>query len=472
MTAVMIISAVLAMAIIGYMLIKKMDIKITLFAIGLLLMFVGVAMGNGIGMRGFESCGITFFDPIMAIGEQFKSTLGRAGLIILVLGGYTSYMNKIGANEVTVNTLTKPLKHVRSPYVLVPFVFLLGNLLSLVVPSASNLAIILLATLYPILKASGMTTITAAGVIATTATVMPTPLGGDNVAISEELAKIPDYAGLTASEYVFKFHAIISIPTLILMAIVHYFWQKHCDKKDLAKGIITKEKVEVSKIEEVKGSALFKTVYSLLPILPIFILLAVYILNISGMKINVSVITATFMSFIISGICELIRHRNGKKVMSDTESFFKGMGDSFGIVALLVAAGVFVTGLKTIGVISSVQEIMTGLSGSGMGFILPLVLVILTLIIVFLSGSGVALFYAMVPLMVPLATAAAISPIAVTIPMGLAGNLFRAVSPVSAVVMIVAGTTKQTPVRIVRRTAVPMVVGIVFMFVMSMIMYL
>ena len=60
----------------------------------------------------------------------------------------------------TVNVLTKPLKHVKSSYFLVPVVFLLGNLLSLVIPSASNLAIILLATLYPVLIKSKMSPLT------------------------------------------------------------------------------------------------------------------------------------------------------------------------------------------------------------------------------------------------------------------------------------------------------------------------
>ena len=93
-----------------------------------------------------------------------------------------------------------------------------------------NLAIILLATLFPVLVKSGMSTLTAAGVIATTATVMPTPLGSDNVAIAEELAKTTEFAGLTPTDYVFRFHAIVSIPTLIVMALMHYFWQKWMDK--------------------------------------------------------------------------------------------------------------------------------------------------------------------------------------------------------------------------------------------------
>jgi DcuC family C4-dicarboxylate transporter len=99
-------------------------------------------------------------------------------------------------------------------------------------------------------------------------------------------------------------------------------------------------------------------------------------------------------------------------------------------------------------------------------------LVALTALIVLLSGSGTALFFAMVPLMVPLAVAAGISPLAVSIPMGLAGNLLRAVSPVSAVVMIVAGSVKREPLEIVKRTSVPMIAGTVVMFVLSMVIFL
>ena len=62
---------------------------------------------------------------------------------------------------------------------LVPVVFLLGNLLSLVIPSASNLAIILLATLFPVMVKSGMSSLTAAGIIATTATVLASQYGAD-----------------------------------------------------------------------------------------------------------------------------------------------------------------------------------------------------------------------------------------------------------------------------------------------------
>ena len=204
-------SALIAVIIVVIMLIKKMDIKVTLFAMGIVLMYIAIAMGNPIAIKEFESTGLTVLDPLKAVIDQFKSTLPAAGFIILILGGYSAYMTSIGANEVTVHTLTKPIKKIKSVYILVPLVFLIGNVLSLVIPSASNLAIILLATLYPVLRQAGMSPLTAAAVIATTATVMPTPLGGDNVAVATELAKYPAFAGMSVTDYVIQYLSLIHI---------------------------------------------------------------------------------------------------------------------------------------------------------------------------------------------------------------------------------------------------------------------
>ncbi|WP_121616102.1 C4-dicarboxylate transporter DcuC [Virgibacillus halodenitrificans] len=468
---IMYASAILAVAVVVYMLIKKMDIKIALFLMGIILILVSLAMGNDIALKEFESTGSAFLDPLQVIVEQFKSTFAKAGLIILMLGGYTAYMSSIGANDITVQVLTKPISKIKSVYFLVPIVFLLGNLLSLVIPSASTLAILLLATLYPVLKRAGMSTLSIAAIIATSATIIPTPLGSDNVAIAEELALHPAFANLTVTDYVFNYHAMISLPTLLFIAIVHYFWQKRMDKRSANK--VSKEEVELKKLDEIKGGKLYKTVYAILPIFPIILLLISFALELTtGIAVTLSVEIAVIVSLILAIICELIRKKGDKKVLSDTESFFEGMGRAIPIVALIVAASVFVTGLQSIGLIEQLQESMQHIQGSGFNFILPLILVAFTALIVLLSGSGIALFFAMVPLMVPLADAAGINPIAISIPMGLAGNLFRSVSPVAAVVLIIAGTLKVDPLDIIKRTSVPMVSGVIFMFILSMIVFL
>ena len=477
MTILMYLLAAIGIAVVVYMLIKKLDIKITLFVVGMLLGVAALLMKK----VPFEGASSVFY-PFKMIVDQFKRQLPAAGLIILMLGGYTAYMSHIGANDVTVDTLTKPLKNIKSVYILVPIVFLIGNLLSLVIPSASNLAVILLATLYPVLRKSGMSKLTAAAVIATTATVMPTPLGGDNIVIA---GLLKEWLGVdfTPGDYVFKYHALVSVPTLFVMAITHYFWQKYMDKKaetlgtadiELAKD---EEELEVESVE-IEGGILYRTIYTLLPLMPIILLLLTYAINFFikdvSNHIQLSVEIATIISFIIAIVAELIakraREANLKTTLADTETFFRGMGGAIGIVVLLVAAGVFVDGLKAIGIIDHLQ--LTMQNANFPGFVLPLILVLFSAVIVIISGSGLALFYAMAPLMIPLAVAAKISPLAVTIPMGLAGNLLRAVSPVSAVVMIVAGTTKENPVDIVKRTAMPMIIGTVFMFVLSMLLFL
>lgn len=464
-------SALLAVAVIVYMLIKKMDIKIALFLMGIVLLFISLFMGNDIVLKDFEPTGSILLDPLQVIVQQFKSTLTSAGLIILILGGYTAYMSFIGANDLTVQMLTKPISKIKSVYVLVPIIFLIGNVLALVIPSASTLAILLLATLYPVLKKAGMSTLSIAAVIATSATIVPTPLGSDNVAVAEELAKHAAFSDLTVTQYVFSYHAIISLPTLAFIALVHYFWQKRMDKK--IANVESNEEVELEEFKEIKGSKLFKTVYAILPVFPIIILLASFILEITThTSVSISVEIAVLVSFILAIICELIRHKGSKDVLANTEKFFSGMGNMISVVALLVAASVFVAGLQSIGLISTLQQSMENIQGQGFDVILPLILVGFTALIVILSGSGIALFFAMIPLIVPLADAAGISPIAVSVPMGLAGNLFRSVSPVAAVVLIIAGTLKVDPLNIIKRTSVPMISGVIFMFVLSMIVFL
>ncbi|RMC51282.1 C4-dicarboxylate transporter DcuC [Lactobacillus sp. ESL0225] len=458
-----IILTLLSVIVLVYMLSKKMDIKIVLFALGLVLLYCGVFMENKISL--LQPVANQLLQPIQVIIDQFTTTLSQAGFVILLLAGYSSYMTCIGANNVTIGGLTSTMKGIKSVYLLVPIVFLMGNILSLVVPSAANLAIILLATLYPVLRTTGMSRLTAAAVIATTATIIPTPLGSDNVAIAAALK-------MSATQYVFSYHALISIPTLLLMAIVHYFWQKHEDKKDgqglsyqaeLAQyGLKNDDKQQT----QVVGSKFVRFIYGLLPLLPIIILIIDFIFNVTqGRNLTMNVQSVTIISWIVAIIIELINKKDTKQVLNDTNAFIKGMGNAMGIVVLLIAAQTYVQGLNAVGIMTMIQKLMTNIHGAGI--LLPLIMVILTAIIVLLSGSGLALTFALIPLIVPLAKSAGIEPQQLAVPLQLAGNLLRAVSPVAAVILIVAGATHLEPGQIIRRTAVPMISGVLIMLVLS-----
>lgn len=102
--------------------------------------------------------------------------------------------------------------------------------------------------------------------------------------------------------------------------------------------------------------------------------------------VSINVEVAVIFSFILAIICELIRHKGSKHILLDTENFFKGMGNMISVVALIVAASVFIVDLQSIGLIDTLQEFMENVHGQGFDFVLPLILVSFTALIVILSG--------------------------------------------------------------------------------------
>ncbi|AUB31305.1 C4-dicarboxylate transporter, DcuC family [Spiroplasma floricola 23-6] len=176
----MYIFGALAIGLLIFFLIKKVNIIISLFVLGLFLLIISMCLG-----KVQINKPIDVFYPLEELTKSFTKGVSGAGFIILLLGGYSAFMGQIGANDVIVATLTKPLVKIKKKYLLIPIVFIFGHILSLTIPSAATLALILMTTLFPVLIKSGISPLSAGGVIATTATIMPTPLGSDNVFIAE-----------------------------------------------------------------------------------------------------------------------------------------------------------------------------------------------------------------------------------------------------------------------------------------------
>ena len=144
------------------------------------------------------------------------------------------------------------------------------------------------------------------------------------------------------------------------------------------------------------------------------------------------------------------------------EVAFRGMADAFaGVVMLLVAAGVFAQGLSTIGFIQSLISIATSFGSAS----IILMLVVLTMLAAMTTGSGNAPFYAFVEMIPKLAHSSGINPAYLSIPMLQASNLGRTISPVSGVVVAVAGMAKISPFEVVKRTSVPVQVGLIIVII-------
>lgn len=449
-----VIISILVVLGVGYLIYKKYNATIALAVGGLVLLFAAVALGHPI-LTPEETTGIIWLDPFKKVELSFLKNLGNIGLTIMTLFGFSSYMNSIGANEVTVNLMTKPLGKIKSKYILVPFIFLIGNLLSLVVPSASSLAVLLMATLYPVLTKVGVTPLTAGAVIATTATIMPTPLGADNILAAETF-------GMNIMDYVIA-NAKISIPSLLIMAVAHYFWQKYLDKKEVS---TVESKIDESKLDKVNGN-LPPKYYAILTVLPLILVL---LFNLVIKNVNIGLVSIAVISLIIAIIVELIRKKDFKVVSNDIEIFFKGMGNGLAmVVSLLVAASLLVDGLKAIGVVDMITNSVQGLEGAGT--ILMLAFSGVTFLIGLISGGGLSVFYASVEMIPDLAAAVGVAGPMIALPMQMVANLVRSISPVAACIIVVCSITGTSPMQIVKRTSVPVIVGIISTLVLSILMF-
>ncbi|RTK53839.1 C4-dicarboxylate ABC transporter [Enterococcus faecalis] len=446
----------LVLVAVAYLIVKNYHPALSLIIGALVLLACAWMLGHPIYPAG-EGTGFGLFDIFLKFKDTIIAQVSSAGIVIMILFGYSGYMNAIGANQMAVNFLVKPLMKIKRKSLFVPVVFLIGNLMSLVVPSASSLAIILMSILYPMLASMGISSLTAAGVIAMTATIMPTPLGADNVIAANTL-------GYDVLNYV-VWNAKISLPSLLIIAVAQYFWQKYCDKKEGEAAYVSLNEEGLSKQKEFDVPKF----YAILPILPLLLIVGVGIAGMFVKGITMDIFVLTFISFFIAVLVETLRLKSFKKVQDTAVEMFKGMGQGFSQVVMLVVGGsLFTSAIQTLGIIDSIMASVE--ASSSAGIVTTLIFSGATTLFGILSGGGLAMFYAVIELIPGIAEKAGIDGILISLPMQMIANLTRTISPVAAVVMIVASTVGVSPIRILKRTSVPTIIGIISVIVLSILL--
>lgn len=435
------IIGLIAIVLVAYYIVKGYSATGVLMFGGLVLLFISVLMGHSILPDGVKSSGSTYFDILEYVKYLLGNRGGGLGLMIMVLCGFSVYMTHLGANDVVVKLVSKPLKNIRSPYILMVFAYFLACLMSFAVSSATGLGVLLMATLFPVMVNVGISRGAAAAICASPISIILSPTSGD-VVLSAEISKIP------LGEFAFGTALPVSIFAILGIAVAHFFWQRYLDKK---------EGVEVERInaDEIKTTA--PNYYAILPLLPI---IGVLIFDGKWGLPNLHIVTVMVLCFIITATVDFLRSFNAKQTFDNLIVAYRGMADAFaGVVMLLVAAGVFAQSLSTIGFITNL--IASAQTFGGSAFFMMLVLAVITILATMATGSGNAAFYAFAELIPKLATQMGVNPAFLTIPMLQASNLGRGLSPVSGVVVAVSGMGKISPFEIVKRMSVPMLVGFI-----------
>ena len=435
------IIGLIAIVLVAYYIVKGYSATGVLMFGGLVLLFISVLMGHSILPEGVKSTGSTYFDILEYVKYLLSNRGGGLGLMIMVLCGFSVYMTHLGANDVVVKLVSKPLKNIRSPYILMVFAYFLACLMSFAVSSATGLGVLLMATLFPVMVNVGISRGAAAAICASPISIILSPTSGD-VVLSAEISKIP------LGEFAFGTALPVSIFAILGIAVAHFFWQRYLDKKE---GV----QIERMNADEIKTTA--PNYYAILPLLPI---IGVLIFDGKWGLPNLHIVTVMVLCFIITAAVDFLRSFNAKQTFDNLIVAYRGMADAFaGVVMLLVAAGVFAQSLSTIGFITNL--IASAQSFGGSAFFMMLVLAVITILATMATGSGNAAFYAFAELIPKLATQMGVNPAFLTIPMLQASNLGRGLSPVSGVVVAVSGMGKISPFEIVKRMSVPMLVGFI-----------
>ena len=360
----------------GWAIIKRLSTSMVLLFAGLAMISFAVICGvHGFLPKGVKPSGFVWFDIFELLRSIATKQTSGIGLLIMVAGGYAAYMDRIGAAHALVRVCVKPLDALSSPYLVLVMGYLIGQALVTVIPSAAGLAMLLLVALFPILRAVGCSAAASAAVIGTSAGMTLGPASGTaNLAAQT--------AGLEPIIYFVQCQLPVAIPTLIVVAICHYFVQKYYDKKNddvYSDAILTKK----DDLRNVPGW------YAILPVLPIALMIVFSKLVYSAVKLNT--ISALLLVWVFTIIVELIRRRDFKPVLADGAFIFKAMGGMFSsIVALIICAEFFATGLKVTGLISA---LITHAQGMGLGLNgMTAVLTGVVGIVTFLTGSGVGAF--------------------------------------------------------------------------------
>ena len=435
------IIGLIAIVLVAYYIVKGYSATGVLMFGGLVLLFISVLMGHSILPEGVKSTGSTYFDILEYVKYLLGNRGGGLGLMIMVLCGFSVYMTHLGANDVVVKLVSKPLKNIRSPYILMVFAYFLACLMSFAVSSATGLGVLLMATLFPVMVNVGISRGAAAAICASPISIILSPTSGD-VVLSAEISKIP------LGEFAFGTALPVSIFAILGIAVAHFFWQRYLDKKE---GV----QVERLNADEIKTTA--PNYYAILPLLPI---IGVLLFDGKWGLPNLHIVTVMVLCFIITAAIDFLRSFNAKQTFDNLVVAYRGMADAFaGVVMLLVAAGVFAQSLSTIGFITNLIDSAQSFGGSA--FFMMLVLAVITILATMATGSGNAAFYAFAELIPKLATQMGVNPAFLTIPMLQASNLGRGLSPVSGVVVAVSGMGKISPFEIVKRMSVPMLVGFI-----------
>ena len=428
----------------GILLMKRYQPQPILIGMGILMMYIAYE-GSWINaiLDESQSTGVLVFDAMDIVRITTSENIVSLGLMIMTCAGYAKYMERIGAGTRLAHTFIKPLYRLNRPYIVLALMFLLNMGLSICVPNPLSLALLMMVTIYPVLLRLGVSPIGAAAVIAT-GHLMDVGPGAVSTLLIAKTVNIP------VPNYFVGYQLRLYFLVAVVTAVAHFLWQRYRDRLD--------GPMEVGDCESIPEAPIGPKLYMIFPLLPLCFILGFSQYGLPGVKMNVTL--PMMLAFGIALLAELVRHRNLRIVLKSTTVFFEGMGNQFSYAVTLIIGGqVFAQGLVSLGLIDSLVSVLQTLSLNSVGLTSVMGGGMLGLSMV--TGSNVAPLFTLVPLVPDIVSNLGLDPITTMLGMQNGASLGLFLSPISPVMVGVAGVAHIKSVDLLKRTSVPVIVALI-----------
>lgn len=421
--------------IVAKLILKKYNAIFIFFASGvIILMSASLLTGNPI--LGKDTLGNVFLDTFGFITKTFKTNVAGVGAIIMVVTGYAAYMKHIQASTKLAYVATRLLGGIKNKYLILSAFFLVGMALKLVLTRQASLAVLMLATVFPVLIALDIRPITAASVLALLCLDYG-PNDGSTLFMSQ-------VTEMNVVDMFIRYQSKVALCIILVTAVLIPFYYRYMDRRDAA----TVDEVAEVKQNEVLQDPDVPFFYIFLPLVPLVIVFADYFIP----STKIDVISANFIGYALTFIIEFIRRSDRAAIPQDMVVILKAMGNVFvTVVSIIISASVFAQGIKVLGGITIFTNMISDMQGAVL--IIMILLTVITYGFAIIMGSGAAPFFAFGPLTPAIAAKLGVPTITLILPMELATAIGRASSPVCGALIAIAGVAGIAPMTLAKRTA-------------------
>ena len=415
----LIIGALIVVGVI-YLLLKRHESRMVLIAAGILMCIIA--------------------GKPMAALDAFAKSMTNAGLITSVCScmGFAWCMKYTGCDKHLVVAIGKVLK--KMGFLLIPGATLATFVVNIAIPSAAGCSAAVGVIFIPILMAAGVHPAMAAAAVksGTYGSMLNPGLVHNGVIAKLAGTQITDVIGN---------HMMATVAGVIVAAVVL-----------TVIAIVLKENKgyvpEGSVVDDDSFSV--NAIYAIMPLVPVIILLLGSTKVVPVLKMGVP------QAMIIGAILALAATR--KSPVELTKSFFNGMGDAYAnIIGIIISVGVFVAGLKALGLIQALIAWMLNSTG-----IVKIAATFGPFLLALISGSGDAATVAFNEAVTPHAAEFGISSMNMGSIAALGGTLGRTISPIAGATIICAGIAGVDPMEVCKRNAL----GIVCALLVGMVLLL